>query len=85
MTPAGIDLPSPSGRSKPDPDEPWRYTCPDCRRQVTRHKRGYTYRCPHCGESYQFEELYDEKEDRTVTSYVNTGGRGAVYEAENQA
>lgn len=52
-----------SDRSKPDPDEPWRYVCPDCGRQVHRQPSTTRYRCHHCGESFAFDALRDKARD----------------------
>lgn len=64
------DVVSRQDRSKPDPDEPFRYTCPNCRKQVHRHVRGFTYRCQDCKEAFPFRELYDEKKDRVLASHT---------------
>lgn len=47
--------------SKPDPSEPWRYVCPECKGQVHRNKSGFLYRCDKCEESYQKDELLDQR------------------------
>jgi hypothetical protein len=49
---------------KPDPDEPWRYVCPDCRVQVfdKPSTAAGTFRCKSgCQERWDRSELYDRK------------------------
>jgi len=56
-----IRLP-PAYSRKPDPDEPWRYACPECGRQAQgTAKRYYTpYHCPDHG-TFTKDELVDKK------------------------
>lgn len=51
---------------KPDPSEPWRYVCPECKGQVQGHKRTRKFRCKTCGVTYSYESLYDRKHGRAV-------------------
>lgn len=60
----GVQIPKRDSR-KPDPDEPWRYVCPDCHGQVTKGKC-HRYYCPPCMSSYTHVQLYDKKEQRVV-------------------
>lgn len=53
----------PAGRSKPDPDNPYRYVCPDCGSQVHRGNRSRQYHCQACETWYAFDELQDKKVD----------------------
>ena len=55
-----------SDRSKPDPSEPFRYVCPDCRREVFRKPDEQRYYCHGCNEGYTKSELWDKKEDSIV-------------------
>ena len=49
---------------KPDPDEPFRYVCPDCRSQVNGAQSSLAgYRCEHCQKTYSRSDLYDLKFD----------------------
>jgi len=48
---------------KPDSSEPWRYVCPDCRRQVKGSESHRLYRCQDCGQSYAASDLLDLKLD----------------------
>jgi len=51
----------PAHSSKPDPDEPWRYVCPDCRGQVYHNDdRAGSFRCPQCRDTHPPRELYDK-------------------------
>jgi len=50
--------------SKPDPDEPWRFTCPDCGNQVYRHVRKKVYHCQSCRETYKKRDLNDKSVTR---------------------
>lgn len=55
------DIPRDAER-KPDPDEPFRYVCPQCDKQVNGSKSTIdTYHCNHCPAAYDFDELYDLK------------------------
>lgn len=45
---------------KPDPEEPWRYVCPDCHGQVSEWG-GLKYKCSSCGKNTQKDNLYDQK------------------------
>lgn len=38
----------PSCHSKPDPDEPWRYACPECESVNVQKATRNTYRCYRC-------------------------------------
>jgi DNA-directed RNA polymerase subunit RPC12/RpoP len=49
--------------SKPDPDEPWRYVCPDCGRQIVTARGIQKYRCRNCSKTFEFEELRDKKHE----------------------
>lgn len=51
-------------RRKPDPDEPWRYVCPDCGGQV--RGDGLMYECKRedCRETYDKNDLRDLKKDQ---------------------
>lgn len=66
----------PADARKPDPDEPWRYVCPNCRRQVRGTKETTTtkYRCPGCNETFTADELWDKKEEQLAaeTRYSTT-------------
>lgn len=50
-------------RTKPDPDEPWRYVCPECKAQVSGNKSMVTYYCEKCEVWWRKEELLDKKHD----------------------
>jgi hypothetical protein len=50
--------------SKPDPDEPWRFTCPECDSQVYRHERKKTYNCQKCGGNWKKRDLNDKSVTR---------------------
>lgn len=52
----------PAHARKPDPDEPWRYACPGCDNQVQGTPSG-RYRCTHCNDRWDFDELTDRKAD----------------------
>lgn len=49
--------------SRPDPDEPWRYACPDCSSPslIEYQTRSATdrYACDDCGSCWDFEQLED--------------------------
>lgn len=46
--------------TKPDADEPWRYTCPNCGNQP--RKQGIdSYACRNCDETFSKDELKDLK------------------------
>lgn len=49
--------------NKPDPDEPFRYVCPDCRTQVRGKISSGKYECNSCGEYFEKEELVDKKKE----------------------
>ncbi|MFC7077759.1 hypothetical protein [Haloarcula halophila] len=51
---------SPADARKPDSDEPYRFACPDCGRQVYGHTQSENYRCPDCG-TFEKDELVDRK------------------------
>jgi DNA-directed RNA polymerase subunit RPC12/RpoP len=47
---------------KPDPEEPYRYVCPDCAAQVnSATNNSERYYCHECGRFFDFEELYDKR------------------------
>lgn len=52
-----------SGVTKPDPDEPWRYVCPDCGGQVHGDHNAVSrpYRCTRCGSWFARDDLEDQK------------------------
>lgn len=50
----------PAHSRKPDPAEPWRYVCPDCGRHVQGAENTRKFRCVHCGESFDKDELHDK-------------------------
>lgn len=52
-------------RGKPDPDEPFRYVCPQCGCQPNRRPAMLNYYCRKCGESFPFDKLEDLKGDIT--------------------
>jgi len=55
-------------RSKPDPEEPWRYVCPECGNQVYRAKHNHGYYCETCQSGgYAKDELYDKKRGERIT------------------
>lgn len=47
--------------SKPDPDEPWRYVCPECEGQVRRSGKGLQYGCSTCSWTGYRADLWDRK------------------------
>lgn len=47
---------------KPDPDEPWRYVCPDCGGQV--QADGLQYDCTTCRGMWDRNDLRDLKRDQ---------------------
>jgi len=49
--------------TKPDRHEPYRYVCPECEHQVHTRETTSAFYCSHCGESFDFTELYDQKTD----------------------
>ena len=51
------------GRSKPDPEQLWRYGCPECGNQVWRSAKGYVYWCRECEESFERGKLRDRKRE----------------------
>lgn len=56
----------PAFAAKPDPEEPWRYVCPDCEKQVRYNSdRAGTYRCDTCDDTYPREDLLDQKTGET--------------------
>ena len=54
-----------SHTKSPDPDEPWRYVCPECGGTVRKH-RGRLYRCDECNDGYKKRELFDKKRGKKV-------------------
>lgn len=52
-------------RTKPDPNQPWRYVCPECYpekvKQVHRSKQTKRYRCSECSTTFEMNELFDQK------------------------
>lgn len=55
----------PAHARKPDPDEPWRYVCPDCGGQVNGGDSSHGYRCTTCGVRHGPDQLYDRKRGAT--------------------
>jgi hypothetical protein len=49
---------------KPDPDEPWRYVCPDCGCQVSGQARAMNIRCRGCEWTGEAADTWDKKHDR---------------------
>jgi hypothetical protein len=51
----------PSHSRKPDPDQPWRYVCPECGRQVNGSMKqpNDKFRCHEHGQ-FTFDELEDQ-------------------------
>lgn len=49
---------------KPDPDEPWRYVCPDCGGQIRSRPKHVDYWCDGCGS--HVDRLYDKKNEVNV-------------------
>jgi len=58
--------------TKPDPDEPFRYVCPECERQVYREPKDSVYRCEGCGEGYKMDGLLDLKTEKTESTDPQT-------------
>lgn len=59
----GIDgRPREADTTKPDPDEPWRFVCPDCGRQPTDRASGAKFWCESCEESLEKADLKDLKQ-----------------------
>jgi len=55
-------------RSKPDPEEPWRFVCPRCKSQVHRGRGDLLYFCHHCNVGgFEKSELYDKKRGERIT------------------
>ncbi|WP_262174981.1 hypothetical protein [Haloarcula laminariae] len=54
------DRVSPADARKPDSEEPYRYVCPECGRQVQGHERSTNYYCDDCG-AFDRDELIDQK------------------------
>lgn len=50
-------------RTKPDPDEPWRYVCPNCGGQVhaNAQARRKPYQCTRCRKTWRKDGLRDKK------------------------
>jgi hypothetical protein len=47
---------------KPDPEEPYRYVCPDCTGLVNSSSNNSDgYWCHECDRAFDFEELYDKR------------------------
>lgn len=60
---------------KPSPDEPYRYVCPECRGQV--HGQYHTllnFRCSSCDETWERDELYDQKRNVVIGQRSMAGG-----------
>jgi hypothetical protein len=53
---------SPADARKPDSDEPWRFVCPDCGRQVRGERKSRRYYCRDCG-AFEKAELTDKRSD----------------------
>lgn len=54
---------------KPDPDEPWRYVSPCCRKAVTGSDTSLVgFGCTKCGKVHRKQELYDKKYDCIVNT-----------------
>lgn len=49
----------PCHQRKPDPDEPWRYVCPNCGGQVYGRAKHTKYECSSCAVSWYRDELED--------------------------
>jgi len=50
----------PAHSRKPDPQEPYRYVCPDCGGQVRGEQTSTNYYCRDCG-AFDLDELRDLK------------------------
>lgn len=50
-------------RGKPDIDEPWRYVCPECGKQVWKKKRGTSYECNSRHGPFDKAELRDKTQE----------------------
>lgn len=49
--------------ARPDPNEPWRYLCPDCMTHSLRVREKHSvFRCYQCEEDFEKFELYDKKQ-----------------------
>lgn len=48
--------------SKPDPENPWRWVCPECHEQVYRTDSEIKFRCRTCGGTWARGELVDQAE-----------------------
>lgn len=57
-----IDAPVTTHARKPDPDEPWRYVCPDCGGQPQRGRNADTFQCSTCNRAWDRDDLVDLKE-----------------------
>jgi ribosomal protein L37AE/L43A len=48
--------------ARPDPEEPWRYLCPECMKHSLKAREKYgDFRCVNCDEAFEKFELYDKK------------------------
>lgn len=56
-----VDRIPPIDSRKPDPDEPWRYVCPECGCQVTKGQASLWFKCWGCSETWEYKELWDQK------------------------
>jgi ribosomal protein L37AE/L43A len=55
--------PAEAHQRRPDPDEPWRYLCPDCEmHRLDNLSKGTVY-CNNCKQRYDMSELIDKKDD----------------------
>jgi uncharacterized protein (DUF983 family) len=49
----------PADSSKPDPNEPYRYVCPECEGQVHSGVSNVKFYCHKCNQGYHKDELLD--------------------------
>lgn len=60
-----------AGERKPDPDDPWRYVCPDCACQVHGRPNKLHYECTSCNRVWDADELFDKKTGRIAGAEPN--------------